>query len=946
VRRVTRDRFWPFIIALAVIAFTAAPATAASHALPHDTGPHHTSPAAPESAGLARALAAAAHLPGSAVGGIRAGSLHTGTAGGRDWAIATFLPSATAGQRFATAFQDGAATGVFTRPAQTGAWRLVRTGPYGCAYGLPVTLRARWGIARPASCSLSLPSERAAARTALAARRTAGARAAGPDIAQNIVNIALAQAGHSDIPAVTNFNVDCDPYSTMVAGFSANSDGCGFDPSFRVQNDNEEWCADLNKWVWERAGVTADMNTLNAGSISFYDWGVQQGESMPVDPSTVVPGDSLVFFGPGAINPNRYADHVGIVTAVNPDGTINMINGDFLGATNISAEYDTNINLATWAPSIWGAGEQWIAVAPPAAAQQPVPLVAMYGPRIAVTGTAGTFHAIAAEPGGSISEYYWTFGDGRTTNTTGASVSHVFDEDGRYTVTVTVTSNFGTITTRTWNVDVLGASSAVATSPEDAVWFATTPVDEYLFTRSAGGLASDIWDGSSWLQVATGGQPASTGQIAVLSYPDPQAAYAMTPHAYYRAADGSLAQTYLGTTGWVTQDLPGEPAAGSAVAAATMPDGSPAVFYVDTSGHVAESALGSGGWAVVPERNAPFASPGTLALANDAAGGPQIFTTSGHGTLTVSTPGYGDWRSRPLPASLASGGSIAAFTTAAGAPALVFTGANGTLDEAVRGPGWSWQTTSIPGAPAAGAGLSASTYLTSGATLGTEVSYLTSSGQPQVGYDAGHGWQTAALPGTVAAVAGLSAYPVAGQPSQLFLTTAGGALTEDAASDPSASWTSLSLPDSPATFAQRVVLYAATPADAAAALTAASAAGISSAQVTQDFATAWDDTLNGSYLVIAVGLPATDALYFNVCGWANPSDDVPGATPFATTPTVPVDQLPGASTYEEAAGGTAAQTAQLATDLAYYAVHGVLPPGVTSLPPEAGPEYVCSGSPS
>jgi hypothetical protein len=47
---------------------------------------------------------------------------------------------------------------------------------------------------------------------------------------------------------------------------------------------------------------------------------------------------------------------------------------------------------------------------------------------------------------------------------------------------------------------VLGPSSAVAAVPVNTVWWATTPVDEYMFVRSAGGLAADTWDGASWLQ--------------------------------------------------------------------------------------------------------------------------------------------------------------------------------------------------------------------------------------------------------------------------------------------------------------------------------------------------------------------------------------------------------------------------------------------------------------
>ena len=342
-----------------------------------------------------------------------------------------------------------------------------------------------------------------------------------------------------------------------------------------------------------KAGVTADMNTLNAGSVSFYDWAQQQGETLAADTGTPAVGDSIVFFEPSLVG--IYADHVGIVTSVNPDGTIDMVNGDFLGSSDVHVEYDTDISLTSWA-TMWGPGEEWFIVTPPTAPRQPVPTATMSAPRTAVTGTDAVFRARASMRGGSITAYYWTFGDGRTTNATGPDVTHVYSEAGTYTASVTVTSSSGTITTLTRDVTVLGASSAVAAVPADSVWFATTPVDEYMFVRAAGGLAAQTWDGASWLDVAVPGQPAASsphgglpspvppgGGIAALSYPDPAADDAMTPHAYFRAADGSLAQTYLGASGWVTQDLPGQPAGNSNIVATTAAGGA-AVFYVDAAG--------------------------------------------------------------------------------------------------------------------------------------------------------------------------------------------------------------------------------------------------------------------------------------------------------------------------------------------------------------------------
>jgi hypothetical protein len=59
-----------------------------------------------------------------------------------------------------------------------------------------------------------------------------------------------------------------------------------------------------------------------------------------------------------------------------------------------------------------------------------------------------------------------------------------------------------------------------------------------------------------------------------------------------------------------------------------------------------------------------------------------------------------------------------------------------------------------------------------------------------------------------------------------------------------------------------------------------------------------------------------------------------------------VDELPGSSNFEEAAGNTSSQTAQLADDLAYYALSGQLPTGVAAPPAEANVQFTCAGEPS
>jgi hypothetical protein len=497
-----------------------------------------------------------------------------------------------------------------------------------------------------------------------------------------------------------------------------------------------------------------------------------------------------------------------------------------------------------------------------------------------------------------------------------------------------------------------------------------------VFTRSAGGLAVDSWDGGSWLQLAVPGAPAATGNFATLSYPDAANAYNMTPHAYYRAADGSLAETYQSSSGWVTQELPGQPVLGGEIVATNTIVGAPEVFFINTHGNLAETAEGvAGGWttsAVV--HGGPQVKAASLSL-TDTTSGPEIFAVGPAGTIRVFSSVGGVWSSRGIPAETTAGGSLAGLTTPGGQAAVVYVDRNGGgLAEAIQaGPTTAgpWDVTALPGTPAPDSTLAATNYLLPsmipgtpgdfpqppGSTtssnaaepFGTEAFYLTASGSPAVTFNGGTGWQTATLPGTASSIAAASAYQVEEEPSNLFLSGTGG-LTEETtgarSGDPSGTWaTTLTLPDTPATWADQIVLYAADPGDAAAAQAAATAAGLPSSQVITSFAIAWADTLSGEYLVFAVGSPAVAALYFNVCGWANPSALPAESTPFSYN-LGPTNTLPGVDTFINSASDTAADTQALATDNAYYALNGTLPPGVTSMPAAVGPPFACVGSPS
>jgi len=755
-------------------------------------------------AALRRAFLSARRLPAQAVEGIRPGTLHVASlpASGADWAIASFTPSATADESAQAALQDGANTVVFSRV--TGQpWRLRAVG--GCGRGLSIAIRAALGVSVPASCyaGRSVAPHEDSRAMAAAARRSVG---------QSIAAIALSQVGVAANPPVMNFTgLDCDPYTTLVGPPVPNSNGCGFDTRFGVQNENETWCSDFAKWVWQRAGVTADMNTINAGARSFYAWGLQQGEVLKPDSGRPTVGDAVVFYPPGRVRRASFADHVGIVSSVNRDGTVSLVNGDFVGKTNIDVEYDTNVSLTRWASGLWNKGEQWVLVAPPSAMQHPAPSAAITGPGLAVTGTSVSFQAHAAEQGGSITQYLWTFGDGGTA--TGPDASHAFTSAAPQTVTMTATSSLGTVTTRTLNLAVVAPSAATASTPSNTVWYSTTPVDQLLFLPTAtGALAAESWNGARWLHGVLPGQTDGGSALTALDYPD--ANDVMQPHIFFRSADGGLAQTYRSGAVWATQSVAGRPARGSALVATTAaaragrhlaPD-IPEVFYFNQRGRLTQSHEHGATWLTKTLPGPSATNLGSLALADTASDGhlaTYVFYIDVQGSLTVaSSTDPASPRARWQSTSVMPAGSVSATSQLAaistgpnGDQACVFSIAtDGKLAAATSGPsGGAWTVSELAGTPAPQSSLLAANYLLPSGALGEEVFYLTASGQPAATSWAANTQQATTLPGTATAILGASDYPAPGQPQRLFLGN-GTNITVDAAPTAGGLWTASKLP--------------------------------------------------------------------------------------------------------------------------------------------------------
>jgi len=276
---------------------------------------------------------------------------------GTVWAMVHWQPSARAGQTAAAGFQDGAGTGVFIR-RPGGAWAVAGLGgqPAGCAVRIPRAVRRLW----------HLPACRALEGQSVPVRGPVTAGVTGA-----VVTVALAQVGVADNPPVTSFSSpDCNPYTTLVGNpLGASSRHCKTSSNgsyfHNVQDVSEFWCADFTKWVWKQAGVTGHMGTLTPAAASFYTWGTEHGEHISFG-GTPKAGDAVILYPPHTKAPNgSYADHVGIVTAVHADGTVNLVNGDFLGPSNIAVSYIANAHLNWWASRVEGSsGEEWALVSP------------------------------------------------------------------------------------------------------------------------------------------------------------------------------------------------------------------------------------------------------------------------------------------------------------------------------------------------------------------------------------------------------------------------------------------------------------------------------------------------------------------------------------------------------------------------------------------------------
>src|SRR5579875_1182353 len=310
---------------------------------------------------LLQLYAAYRHLPVADIARTVPGSARAARrpVSGTEWAALSFQPAAGVPQAVAASFQDGAGTGVFTRAAGSSRWKMNGLGgePLGCEARVPAIVRTRW---RLPACPVSSPPTR---------RASPGIPASG---AAGIAALAASAVGVSDDPAATGFGgLACNPFTALEVPWASTA-GCGTGGRSAVRYASELWCADFVKWVWAQGGVTSDLGVLTPAAASFWTWGRDHGEQMPEDPADPEVGDAVVFY-PDTTPNGSYADHVGIVTAVNANGSVNLVNGDFLGTRNISVQQADDVSLRSWAAQIWGTDEDWTFVSPGLATPPPQP---------------------------------------------------------------------------------------------------------------------------------------------------------------------------------------------------------------------------------------------------------------------------------------------------------------------------------------------------------------------------------------------------------------------------------------------------------------------------------------------------------------------------------------------------------------------------------------------
>jgi len=632
-------------------------------------------PAAPLAVGpslshqLLRLYAAYRHLPASDIAPVAPGTLKAvQTRGGRDWAMIRFRAARGAPLQVLTAFQDGASTGIFTR-APGRAWTVAGLGgePMGCAVHVPAAVRHAWHLGScpaPGTPPLEQPASQPPKGTIA-----------------DLVYIALAQVGVSDDPASTSFGYDCNPYTTLVG--AAGLGNCGVKVSHgswfsNVKTHNEEWCSDFTKWVWEKAGVTSDLGTLTPYSGNFLTWGQEHGEHLSSDPGHPQVGDAVVIAVPGESPPDQ---HVGIVASVDSNGNVNLVDGDFLGSSNISVQYNQNVNLVQFAQS-YGPGGVYYLVSPLLKTSSPPPgsLGVPGGPAV-YDPLDGVLEVYGSGPGGSLAESFWAKGHG-------------------------------------WLDATLSAAGPVSGRPSGVYDPLAQNLEVYATGSGGGDLVENYYHpgrGRGWRSQKLTGSKLATLTGSPSAVYDPASQHL---EVYVTGADGQVQEFYWRPGqggGWLSQQLPvtPSPVTGSPSAIYDPLDGVLEVYATGQDGRLEEDFWTKAhGWTGAELKATPSKLTGSpSAVYNPGPKNLEVYATGADGRLEELwySPGV-NWQDGELVAtpSALTGSPSAVFDHLDNVLEVYATGADGHLEEDFQAEGKSWSDAelapgdfTITGSPAA-----------------------------------------------------------------------------------------------------------------------------------------------------------------------------------------------------------------------------------------------------
>jgi CHAP domain len=127
----------------------------------------------------------------------------------------------------------------------------------------------------------------------------------------------------------------CSKNSEGGTAFETSCDGNGGQPEY--------WCADFAQWVWQEAGANTD--GLDAAASTFYIYGQTYG-TLHTKPSI---GDAVVFN-----YMDDYAEHVALVVAIDSDGSIETVSGDWNGTGSTEAAFSSTSQVVLNVPAYPG----------------------------------------------------------------------------------------------------------------------------------------------------------------------------------------------------------------------------------------------------------------------------------------------------------------------------------------------------------------------------------------------------------------------------------------------------------------------------------------------------------------------------------------------------------------------------------------------------------------